>query len=123
MAKNEEMFSMSYTDAKNKYGTGIGNNKMFMPKDMFNKKQAEYNKTKQEEKPKKPSLVAEKYGDKKVGKNWEDVKRENGNDPAKIADWINNNPGYKAGNITKKGMEEFGYAQGEVSKLRINNIY
>ena len=118
MAKNEEMFSMSYEDAKNKYGTGIGNNKMFMPKDMFDKKQAEYNKTKQEEKPKNNSLVAEKYGDKK-NKTWNDVKRENGNDPEKIKDYLNNNPGYKAGNLTKKGMEEFGYAQGEDGKWSI----
>lgn len=118
MAKNEEMFSMSYEDAKNKYGTGLGNNKMFMPKEMFNKKQAEYNKTKQEEKPKKSSLVADKFGNKK-NKTWNDVKAENGNDPAKMADWMNNNPGYKAGNLTKKGMEEFGYAQGEDGKWSI----
>ena len=52
------------------------------------------------------SLVAEKYGDKK----------ENGNDPEKISDWLNNNPGYKAGNRTKKGMEEFGYSLGEDGK-------
>lgn len=114
MAKNEEMFSMSYKDAKNKYGTGIGNNKMFMPKEIFDKKQAEYNKTKQE----KPSLVAEKFGNKK-NKTWNDVKAENGNDPEKIKDYLNNNPGYKAGNLTKKGMEEFGYAQGEDGKWSI----
>ena len=118
MAKNEEMFSMSYEDAKNKYGTGLGNNKMFMPKEMFNKKQAEYNKTKQEEKPKKPSLVADKFGNKKE-KTYEDVKRENGNDPKKMAEWLNNNPSYKAGNLTKKGMEEFGYAQGEDGKWSV----
>ena len=118
MAKNEEMFSMSYKDAKNKYGTGIGNNKMFMPKEIFDKKQAEYNKTKQEEKPKKSSLVADKFGDKK-DKTWNDVKAENGNDPEKIKDYLNNNPGYKAGNLTKKGMEEFGYAQGEDGKWSI----
>lgn len=118
MAKNEEMFSMSYEDAKNKYGTGLGNNKMFMPKEMFNKKQAEYNKTKQEEKPKKSSLVAEKFGNKK-DKTWNDVKAENGNDPEKIKDYLNNNPSYKAGNLTKKGMEEFGYAQGEDGKWSI----
>lgn len=117
MAKNEEMFSMSYEDAKNKYGTGIGNNKMFMPKEMFNKKQEELNKTKQE-KPKNTSLVAEKFGDKK-NKTWNDVKAENGNDPEKIKDYLNNNPGYKAGNLTKKGMEEFGYAQGEDGKWSI----
>lgn len=118
MAKNEEMFSMSYEDAKNKYGTGLGNNKMFMPKETFTKNQAEYNKTKQEEKSKKPSLVAEKYGDKKE-KTYEDVKRENGNDPKKMAEWLNNNPNYKAGNLTKKGMDELGYAQGEDGKWSI----
>ena len=122
MAKNEEMFSMSYEDAKNKYGTGIGNNKMFMPKEMFTKKQEELNKnkstTKQEEKPKKSSLVADKFGKKKE-KTWNDVKTENGNDPEKIKDYLNNNPSYKAGNLTKKGMEEFGYAQGEDGKWSI----
>ena len=118
MAKNEEMFSMSYEDAKNKYGTGVGNNKMFMPKEIFIKKQAELNKNKQEEKPKKPSLVADKFGDKKE-KTRNDVKAKNGNDPEKIKDYLNNNPSYKADNLTKKGMEEFGYAQGEDGKLSI----
>ena len=118
MAKNDEMFSMSYEDAKNKYGTGIGNNKMFMPKETFTKKQAELNKNKQEEKPKKSSLVADKFGNKKE-KTWNDVKAENGNDPEKIKDYLNNNPDYKAGNLTKKGMEEFGYAQGEDGKWSI----
>ena len=118
MAKNDEMFSMSYEDAKNKYGTGIGNNKMFMPKEMFTKKQAELNKNKQEEKPKKSSLVADKFGNKKE-KTWNDVKAENGNDPEKIKDYLNNNPSYKAGNLTKKGMEEFGYAQGKDGKWSI----
>ena len=122
MAKNEEMFSMSYEDAKNKYGTGIGNNKMFMPKETFTKKQEELNKnkqtTKQEEKPKNTSLVADKFGKKKE-KTWNDVKAENGNDPEKIKDYLNNNPSYKAGNLTKKGMEEFGYAQGEDGKWSI----
>ena len=118
MAKNEEMFSMSYEDAKNKYGTGLGNNKMFMPKETFTKKQAELNKTKQEEKPKKTSLVADKFGNKKE-KTWNDVKAENGNDPEKIKDYLNNNPSYKAGNLTKKGMEEFGYAQGKDGKWAV----
>ena len=68
MAKREEIFSMSNKDTKNKYETGVVDNKKLMPKDMFNKKQ--------EEKPKKPSLVAEKYGDKKTGKNYEDIKRK-----------------------------------------------
>ena len=122
MAKNEEMFSMTYEDAKNKYGTGIGNNKMFMPKETFTKKQEELNKnkqtTKKEEKPKNTSLVADKFGKKKE-KTWNDVKAENGNDPEKIKDYLNNNPSYKAGNLTKKGMEEFGYAQGEDGKWSI----
>ena len=121
MAKNEEMFSMSYEDARNKYGTGLGNNKMFMPKETFTKKQAELNKNKPEtkqEKPNKSSLVAEKFGNKKE-KTYEDVKRENGNDPKKMAEWLNNNPSYKAGNLTKKGMEEFGYAQGEDGKWAV----
>ena len=118
MAKNEEMFSMSYEDAKNKYGTGIGNNKMFMPKEIFTKKQEELNKNKQEEKPKNASLVADKFGKKKE-KTWNDVKAENGNDPEKIKDYLNNNPSYKAGNLTKKGMEEFGYAQGKDGKWSI----
>ena len=118
MAKNDEMFSMSYEDAKNKYGTGLGNNKMFMPKEMFTKKQEELNKNKQEKKPKNNSLVADKFG-KKKDKTWNDVKAENGNDPEKIKDYLNNNPSYKAGNLTKKGMEEFGYAQGEDGKWSI----
>lgn len=61
------------------------------------------------------SLVAKKYGDKKE-KTWDDVKKENGNDPVKIAEWMNNNPSYKAGNLTKKGMEEFGYSLDENGK-------
>ena len=118
MAKREEIFSMYNKDAKNKYETGVGNNKKLMPKEMFNKKQEELNKTKPETKPKNNSLVADKFGDKKT-KNWEDVKRENGNDPEKIAGWLNNSPNYKAGNLTKKGMEEFGYAQGEDGKWSV----
>ena len=118
MAKREEIFSMYNKDAKNKYETGVGNNKKLMPKEMFNKKQAEYNKTKQEEKPKNNSLVADKFGNKKE-KTYEDVKKENGNDPKKMAEWLNNNPSYKAGNLTKKGMEEFGYAQGEDGKWAV----
>ena len=118
MAKREEIFSMYNKDAKNKYETGVGNNKKLMPKEMFDNKQAEYNKTKQEEKPKNNSLVADKFGNKKE-KTWNDVKAENGNDPEKIKDYLNNNPNYKAGNLTKKGMEEFGYAQGADGKWSI----
>lgn len=119
MAKREEIFSMYNKDAKNKYETGVGDNKKLMPKEMFNKKQEELNKTKQEEKPKNNSLVADKFGNKKEKISYEDVKRKNGNDPKKMAEWLNNNPGYKAGNLTKKGMEEFGYAQGEDGKWSI----
>ena len=65
------------------------------------------------------SLVANQFGDKKE-KTWNDVKKENGNDPVKIAEWMNNNPSYKAGNLTKKGMEEFGYSLGENGKWAAN---
>lgn len=116
MAKREEIFSMYNKDAKNKYETGVGDNKKLMPKEMFNKKQEELNKTKPETKPKNNSLVADTFGDKKKEKIWNDVKAENGNDPEKIKEWLNNNPDYKAGNLTKKGMEEFGYAQGKDGK-------
>lgn len=69
-----------------------------------------------EEKPKKEqSLVAKQFGNPN-SKTYDDVLRENGNDPAKMADWMNNNPEYKAGNKTKKGMEEFGYSQGADGK-------
>lgn len=123
MAKNEEMYEMpSYEEARNKFGVGVGNNKMFMPKETFTKNQAEYNKNKQqtktEDKPKNNSLVADQFGDKKT-KNYEWLKKEFGNDPKKMAEWLNNNPGYKAGNLTKKGMDELGYAQGKDGKWAI----
>lgn len=121
--KDDEMFSMSsYEDAKNKYGTGVGNNKYFMPKSTWEKKKAEYNKKVTTEKPnekaepkKQQSLVANKFGNPN-SKTYDDVLMENGNDPAKMADWMNNNPEYKAGSRTKKGMEGFGYSQGADGK-------
>ena len=96
---------------------------------MADTKENKTNSTQKPSEPKKPwgmpgdiaekyenkSLVAEKYGNKKE-KTWDDVKKENGNDPAKISEWLNNNPGYKAGNRTKKGMEEFGYSLGKDGK-------
>lgn len=100
---------------------------------MADTKQNKTNNTQKPSEPKKPwgmpgdiaekyknkSLVAEKYGNKKE-KTWDDVKKENGNDPVKISDWLNNNPSYKAGNRTKKGMEEFGYSLGENGKWSAN---
>lgn len=69
-----------------------------------------------EEKPKKEqSLVANKFGAKKE-KTWNDVKSEYNNDPAKIADYLNSATDYTPGNLTKKGMEEFGYTQGDDGK-------
>lgn len=69
-----------------------------------------------EEKPKKEqSLVANKFGPKKE-KTWNDVKSEYNNDPAKIADYLNSATDYTPGNLTKKGMEEFGYSQGADGK-------
>ena len=96
---------------------------------MADTKENKTNSTQKPSEPKKPwgmpgdiaekyenkSLIAEKYGNKKE-KTWDDVKKENGNDPAKISDWLNNNPEYKAGNRTKKGMEEFGYSLGDDGK-------
>ena len=64
---------------------------------------------------KEQSLVANQFGDKK-GKTWNDVLTENENDPEKIMNWLNNTPDYKAGELTKKGMAEFGYIQGEDGK-------
>lgn len=120
--KDDEMYSMSYEDAKNKYGTGVGNNKYFMPKSTWEKRKAEYDKKKNAEKPvaenkpkKHQSLVANRFGDPN-SKSFNDVLRENGNDPVKVAEWMNNNPEYKAGNKTKQGMEGFGYTQGEDGK-------
>lgn len=55
-------------------------------------------------------------------KTWADVKTENGNDPAKIADYLNNTPSYKPGELTKKGMAEMGYKQGEDGKWTIDNV-
>lgn len=72
--------------------------------------------TRKKEQPKKEqSLVANQFGDKK-GKTWNDVLTENENDPEKIKDWLNNNPDYKAGELTKKGMSDFGYTMGEDGK-------
>lgn len=59
---------------------------------------------------KEQSLVANKFGAKKE-KTWNDVKSEYNNDPVKIADYLNSATDYTPGNLTKKGMEEFGYSQ------------
>lgn len=106
---NKDIFSEStYEEAKAKYGQGVGNNKHFMSKEDWEKGKAERSKKEQ-------SLVANQFADKK-GKTWKDVLTENGNDPEKIMNWLNNNPDYKAGELTKKGMSEFGYKQGEDGK-------
>ena len=75
----------------------------------------DFEKEREEKSKKEQSLVAQKFGEKK-DKTWNDVKSENGDDPEKIKDWLNNNPDYKAGSLTKKGMEGFGYSQGEDGK-------
>ena len=82
------------------------------------KNQSEENQTapNKEEKPKKEqSLVANKFGAKKE-KTWNDVKSEYNNDPAKIADYLNSAKDYTPGNLTNKGMEEFGYSKGADGK-------
>ena len=74
--------------------------------------------TRKKEQPKKEqSLVANQFGDKK-SKTWNDVLTENDYDPEKTANWLNNSPDYIAGELTKKGMSEFGYKQGEDGKWR-----
>lgn len=70
---------------------------------------------KKEEPKKERSLVANKFGAKKE-KTWNDVKSEYNNDPAKIADYLNNATDYTPGNLTNKGMEEFGYSKGTDGK-------
>ena len=74
--------------------------------------------TRKKEEPKKEeSLVAKQFGDKKDKTwTWNDVLAENGNDPEKTKDWLNNHPGYEAGEQTKKGMSEFGYTMDENGK-------
>lgn len=111
---NKDIYSAStYEEAKSNFGQGVGNNKYFMSKEAWEKGKAEQQK---KEKPKKEeSLVANQFGEKK-GKTWNDVKSENENDPEKIMNWLNNNPDYKAGELTKKGMSEFGYKQDEGGK-------
>lgn len=122
--KDDEMFSMSYKDARDKYSVGVGNNKYFMSEKDFNKGKERINKKNaekqtvpnKEEKPKKEqSLVANKFGAKKE-KTWNDVKTEYNNDPAKIADYLNSATDYTPGNLTNKGMEEFGYSKGADGK-------
>lgn len=102
----------TYEEAKAKHGQGVGNNKYFMPKEAWEKGKAEQSN---KEPKKEQSLVANQFADKK-GKTWNDVLTENENDPVKMADWLNNNPDYKAGELTKKGMSEFGYKQDEGGK-------
>ena len=110
---NKGIYSEStYEEAKAKYGQGVGNNKYFMPKEAWEKGKAEQSN---KEPKKEQSLVANQFGDRK-GKTWNDVLTENENDPEKIKNWLNNNPDYKAGELTKKGMSEFGYKQGEDGK-------
>ena len=111
---NKDIYSEStYEEARAKYGQGVGNNKYFMPKEAWEKGKAE--QPKQETPKQEQSLVANQFGDRK-GKTWNDVLTENENDPEKIMNWLNNNPDYKAGELTKKGMSEFGYKQGEDGK-------
>lgn len=111
---NKDIYSEStYEEARAKYGQGVGNNKYFMPKEAWEKGKAE--QPKQETPKQEQSLVANQFGDRK-GKTWNDVLTENENDPEKIMNWLNSNPDYKAGELTKKGMSEFGYKQGEDGK-------
>lgn len=122
----KDMFSMDYEAAKQKYGQkGQGNNFYFMSKDQFDNQKQKY----LDEQKTTSDIKNVSNGDKpyqstpnKKGKTWADVKAENGDDPAKIADYLNNTPEYKAGDLTKKGMAEMGYKQGEDGKWTIDNV-
>lgn len=122
----KDMFSMDYEAAKQKYGRkGQGNNFYFMSKDQFDNQKQKY----LDEQKTTSDIKNASNGDKpyqstpnKKGKTWADVKAENGDDPAKIADYLNNTPEYKAGDLTKKGMAEMGYKQGEDGKWTIDNV-
>ena len=122
----KDMSSMDYEAVKQKYGRGRGDNIYFMPKNQFEKSKEEYlknTKTDNKNAATDTSLVAKQFAEKpKKEKTWADVKSENGNDPAKMAEWLNNNPDYKAGDLTKKGMAEVGYKQGEDGKWTIDNV-
>ena len=134
LAEDYDMLSGSYNEAKAKYGVGAGDKRDVIYNDYYYKdtkpktrvgaddkrafmSEEEFNKRKEELNKPKTSLVADKFGEKK-GKTWNDVKSENENDPEKIMNWLNNNPDYKAGELTKKGMSEFGYSQGEDGKWK-----
>ena len=121
--KDDEMFSMSYKDARDKYGVGVGNNKYFMSEKDFEKGKARINKKNaenqaapnKEEKPKKDqSLVANRFGAKKE-KTWNDVKTEY-KTPEERANYLNSATDYTPGELTKKGMEADGYIQGADGK-------
>lgn len=58
----------------------------------------------------------ENESESKSDLTWEDVKNINGNDPERIASWLNNHKDYKAGDLTKKGMESFGYVLDDKGK-------
>lgn len=120
----KDMFSLDYKSAKQKYGQGQGNNIYFMEKGQFERQKQKYlDEQKTASDTKSDSLVAKQFAEPtKKGKTWADVKSENGNDPAKIADYLNNNPNYKPGEKTKQGMAEMGYKQGEDGKWTIDNV-
>lgn len=131
MAENrdDEMYSMSFKDARDKFGVGLGSNKYFMSEKDFEKGKTEYNKKKNAEKPKQSkeekttektepkkqqSLVANKFGAKKE-KTWNDVKAEY-KTPEERANYLNTATDYTPGELTKKGMEADGYALGTDGK-------
>lgn len=135
----DDMFTMTYEDAKEKYGSGPGSIKYFMSKSDFEKGKAKWESEQASthadlpsQRPqagemaksftpeKSGSLVANQFADKP--KTWADVKAEQGNDPAKIAEYLNNNPEYKAGDLTKAGMAEMGYKQSEDGKWTIDQV-
>lgn len=117
---NNEMFTMDYEEAKVKYGAGQGSNKHFMSQEDFEKRKAEQSPKEPEKKPE--SLVANQFGNNpKKGKTWADLRKEFNDNPEEISNYLNNTPDYKPGELTKKGMAEFGYSLGEDGKWSNNS--
>ena len=116
MAETKEKTNNTQKTPEPKVSLGMPSDiaEKYKNKSLAAEKQAASNKE-EKDKPKEQSLVAKQFGAKKE-KTWNDVKSEYNNEPAKIADYLNNATDYTPGNLTNKGMEEFGYIKGADGK-------